>query len=375
MPNSLFTYIILGVLLLLVILVVILLFSRNNKKDDSSFKEFLDRELEKTKNEQRLTNNQILQAIVEIKASMSKELTGFNSNINKDFLTLSDRTVNKLTQLEERINKNIKDNQKESIDTFTNIQERLTKIDAAQKNIDALSKDINSLQNILNDKKNRGTFGEIELYSLLESAYGIDESRWQKQYHFETKEIADAVVFGGESLGIICIDSKFPLENYRRMYSEELPKEDREKAKNMFKADVKKHIDDISRKYIIPGVTSEFAYMFIPAEAIFADIYGYFQDICDYSYKSKVYMVSPTTLMAYITAIKSIYLGQQREEKAKDILRELSMLAEDFRRFDERRDKMLKSINSLESTYDEFNTSCEKISRKFDKINSGDLDE
>lgn len=369
--TEMIVYIVIG---LLAVLVIVLLVALLKKQDNGSdIKDYIDRELEQKQLEQRQYNNQMLQSIVDIKAGLSNDLLGFNSKLNNDFTVFSERTVNTLNQLEEKINTNLKESYKTNNETFTNIQERLTKIDTAQKNIEELSKDINSLQTILTDKKNRGTFGEIELYSLLESAYGIDDQRWQKQYHFDSNTIADAAIIGGESLGIICVDSKFPLENYRRIYDEEIAKEDREKAKTAFKSDVKKHIDAIKNKYIIPGVTAEFAYMFIPAEAIFAEIYGNYQDLCDYSYKSKVYMVSPTTLMAYLTAIKSIYLGQQRDQKAREILKELNALSIEFKRFSERSEKMHKLCGDLNEAFDQFKISTDKITKKFDKINSGDF--
>lgn len=399
MNKDIIFFLVIAVLLVLVIILFILLFLKRNSKVDNSLylKEYLDVELEKNKQEQRQSNayiiqtidqeleqkqaeqrqfnSQLLKAISEIQSSTSKDLLDFNNKLNTNISTLSDRTVNTLTQLEDRLNNNIKSNYKANSETFTKIQERLTKIDTAQKNIEDLSKDINSLQSILNDKKNRGTFGEIELYSLLESAYGIDDTRWQRQYHFENGSAADAAIFGGPSLGTICVDSKFPLENYRKMFDDAIAKEDREKAKSLFVSDVKKHINTIKEKYIIPGLTSEFAFMFIPAEAIFAEIYGNHQELCDYSYLAKVYMVSPTTLMAYLTAIKSIYLGQQREEKARDILRELAYLSDDFRRLSERNEKVMKQYQDLDKTFKEFNTSTEKIIKRFDKINNGSLNE
>lgn len=399
MNNEIFLYLIIGFLMVLVIVLFVVLLTKKNNANDNSLilKDYIDYELETYKMEQRQHNQQmlqsidqeieqkqaeqrqtyaqLLQAITDIKNNTTKDLLDFNNKMTNNMSTFSDRTVNTLNQLENRLNENIKSNYKANSETFTKIQERLTKIDTAQKNIEDLSKDINSLQSILADKKNRGTFGEIELYSLLESAYGIDDSRWVKQYHFDNGAIADAAIIGGSSLGIICVDSKFPLENYRRIYDENIAKEDREKAKNTFCADVKKHINDIKEKYIIPGMTSEFAFMFIPAEAIFAEIYGNHQDLCDYSYKTKVYMVSPTTLMAYLTAIKSIYLGQQREEKAKEILKELAYLSEDFRRLSERNDKLYKQYLDLNKSFNEFNTSTDKIIKRFDKINSGSLNE
>ena len=210
---------------------------------------------------------------------------------------------------------------------------------------------------------------------MLEAAYGTNEERYQKQYRLINGYIADAVIFGGESLGLICVDSKFPLENYRKLYDENASAQDKEVARKFFRNDVKKHIDDIKNKYIIPGVTAEMAYMFIPAEAVFSEIYSNFEDLVDLSYQSKVYLVSPTTLMAYITAIKSIYLGQTKDQKAKEIQILLNELSVEFNRFYERSQNLYKDYQKLNSDFDQVNTTSNKIVKKFEKINSGDIDE
>ena len=310
-------------------------------------------------------NNQYInKSILEIRSVLSNNLLTFSKNLNSDFMDLSDR-----------LNSNLIQSNKNSNEIFNNINERMVRIDEAQKGIDELSNEIVSLQTILNDKKNRGIFGEVELYSLLEAAYGNNLDKYQKQYKMPNGYIADAVIFGGETLGIFCIDSKFPLENYRRIYDEKLSIQDKQIARKQFKSDVKKHIDDIKNKYIIPGLTAELAYMFIPAEAIFAEIYANYSDLVEYSYKSKVYIVSPTTLMAYITAIKSIYLGHTKDENAKEIQLLLGELSNEFNRFYERCETLNKDYLKLQNDFEALNISSKKIIKKFNRINSGDIED
>lgn len=307
--------------------------------------------------------------------NMANNINEIKNSLNKDFLNFNNDINNEITNLSDRLNSNIIQSHKATNDVFNSIQERMIKIDEAQKGLNQLSNEVISLKNVLADKKTRGTFGEIELYSLLEASYGINDELYQRQYHLNNGSIADAVIFGGQLLGVLCIDSKFPLENYQRMYDENLTSIEKEQAKKQFKEDVKKHIHDISSKYIIPGVTADMAYMFIPAEAIFSEIYANFSELVELSYKSKVYLVSPTTLMAYITAIKSIYLGQKKDEKAKEIQLLLSELSIEFNRLYERTNNLYKDYQKLGNDFEGINTTSNKIIKKFNKINSGDIED
>jgi DNA recombination protein RmuC len=222
-------------------------------------------------------NNELSKSIYEIRNTLNKDFVDFNRSINGEFNSFS-----------ERVNSNLIKSYKSTNEVFKDLSEKMIRIDETQKSLNDLSEDIISLQNVLTDKKSRGSFGEIELYSLLESAYGDNRDLFDKQFKLPNGSIADAVVFGTETMGLICIDSKFPLENYRRIYDFDLDEKTRETARKQFRDDVKKHIDDISRKYIIDGITADMAYMFIPSEAVFAEIYGKYQEVIDYSYEKKV---------------------------------------------------------------------------------------
>lgn len=347
MDNTSLVFIItLGILcVLLLIVVVILILTKNSNKNE------------------------------DLKTSLNRDLLNFSKSLNENFHNLSESTNFKLNVLEDRISKNLSESYKTSSEYFNQINEKMVKIDEAQKGLSDLSYNITSLQSVLQDKKNRGTFGEIELYSLLESSFGINKDRWDRQFTLSNGYKADAVIFGGEKLGNIVVDSKFPLENYRRMYDDSLSKLEKEKARSLFKGDVLKHIKDIREKYIIPGETAELAYMFIPAEAIFAEIYANFDEVVEKSYESKVYIVSPTTLMAYITAIRSIYLGQKKDEKAKEIAQLLNELSIEFIRLKDRQEVLQRDVEKLIPDFESVFTTSNKIIKKFGKLNSGDIDD
>ena len=306
--------------------------------------------------------------------NMANNINEIKNSLNKDFLLFTSNINNQINDLSERLNSNIIQTHKATNEVFNNINERMIKIDEAQKGLNDLNNEVMSLHNVLTDKKTRGTFGEIELYSLLNNAYGNNEEFYQKQYHLPNGTIADAVIFGGNSFKILCIDSKFPLENYRRMYNDNLSEQDKELARRSFKDDVKKHLNDIHNKYIIPNITAEMAYMFIPAEAIFSEIYANFDELVDLSYKLKVYLVSPTTLMTYITAIKSIYLSQKKDEKAKEIEILLNDLASEFNRYNERTNLLYKDYEKLGNDFKNLNITSSKIINRFNSINSGEIE-
>ncbi|MEG0995293.1 MAG: DNA recombination protein RmuC, partial [Bacilli bacterium] len=191
-----------------------------------------------------------------------------------------------------------KENFEKTNKTFSNVLERLSKIDEAQKQIENLSGDIVSLQGILTDKKSRGIYGEVNLKLILSNVFGERNDKvYQLQYQMPNGTIADSILFAPKPLGMIAIDSKFPLENYRQMVDKKNSLDGRTLYEKQFKIDVKKHIDAISSKYIIGGVTSDQAIMFLPAEAIFAEINAYHQDLIDYAYQKRVWITSPTTLI------------------------------------------------------------------------------
>ena len=151
--------------------------------------------------------------------------------------------------INDHVNERLDVNFEKTNKTFTSVLERLSKIDEAQKKIDSLSTDILSLQSILTDKKTRGIFGEVNLKHILVSVFGENNDKIYKlQYTFETGVIADCVLFAPEPLGMVAIDSKFPLDNYRLMIDKKAGIVERQNAEKNFKSDVKKHIDAIASK-------------------------------------------------------------------------------------------------------------------------------
>ena len=347
-------YVIVGLLVLAIILLLINLLRKNNNTD-------------------------VVDRLSSLELSMVKEIgefkVNFASDIRKDFDTLDEKVDRKLTEINNRVTERLDQSLEKTNKTFANVLERLSKIDEAQKKIDGLGEDIISLQSILTDKKTRGIFGEVNLQFILENAFGgLNTGIYDLQHKMSNGYIADAILYAPAPLGTIAIDSKFPLENYERMTNKSLSKEERLVAEKQFKIDFKKHIDAIASKYIIPGETSNEAILFLPAEAIFAEVNAYHTDILNYAYSRKVWITSPTTLMSTLTVIEMILKNMERDKYAKIIHEELNKLSVEFARYKERWERLARNINTVSKSVEELNTTSDKITKRFDSINRVEVD-
>lgn len=351
-------YVIIGLLVLLIILnIIILVKSKKESIDEANMTERLGR----------------------FEVNINKEINDFNkelnNNINDKFETLSNKVEDKLNKINDKVNERLDQNFEKTNKTFTNILERLSKIDEAQKKIETLSTDIVSLQSILTDKKTRGIFGEVNLNHILKSVFGESNDKiYRLQYTLPNGAIADSILFAPEPLGTIAIDSKFPLENYRMMVDKKLPMEIRERYAKQFKIDVKKHIDAISEKYILRDVTANQAIMFLPAEAIFAELNAYHSDLIEYAYKRRVWITSPTTLMSTLTVIQMIIKNIERDKYTSIIHEELNKLGEEFDRYKVRWDRLAKSIQTVNKEVEEVQITSDKITKKFNRISGVEID-
>lgn len=322
----------------------------------------------------------IVERLGKLEVSVVKELSVFRSdfsrNLTEDFNQLNEKIEHRLRIINERVNERLDENFEKTNKTFVSVLERLAKIDEAQKKIDLLSNDIVALQSVLTDKKSRGVFGEVNLAHIMSSVFGEKNDKiYQLQYSFNNGLIADCLLFAPEPLGKIVIDSKFPLENYQTMVNKENSETIRLNAEKEFKLDIKKHINDIATKYIIPGVTTDQAILFLPAEAIFAEINAYHQDLIDYSYKKKVWITSPTTLISTLTTIQIIIKNIERDKYASIIHQELKYLDQEFKRYKERWDRLSKSIDVVSKEVKDIHVTTDKITKKFTSISQAEVQE
>lgn len=319
----------------------------------------------------------VAQQIGDLKENIAKTFSYSDKQTTEDFIKFSDKMMKSLDEQIEKINKKVDLRLGEGFEqtnkTFTSVVERLAKIDEAQKNIDKLSTEVVSLSDILSDKTARGAFGEVQLKQIFEVIYGENKPEiYEPQFTLSNGSRVDMILHAPEPTGDICIDSKFPLENYRRKYDSNTSDLDRKSAAKLFEADVKKHIDDISRKYIISGETALQAIMFIPAEAVFSDIHANHQALNDYGLKKGVLLASPTTLIAMLSIVQTALKDIERTKYSEQIQQELNKLAEEFGRYSQRWDKLKRSVETLSKSAGELDITSTKITKKFKQISKVD---
>jgi len=284
---------------------------------------------------------------------------------------LTKSTDARLEQISGKVAERLDEGFKKTNETFTNVMTRLATIDEAQKKIDSLTTNVVSLQNLLGDKRSRGAFGEVQLEGLVRNILPPDAYEFQAKLSNGNR--VDCLLILPAPTGRVPVDAKFPLENYHRMLEADLAESDRLVARRQFKADIKKHIDDISFKYLIKNETSDGAVMFVPAEAVFAEIHAYHSDLVEYAMNKHVWIVSPTTLMAVLNTAPAVMKDVQMREQVHIIQSELGKLSVDFKRFDERMKRLADNIRRAHEEAGQVEISSRKISDHFTRIEAVDV--
>ncbi len=244
---------------------------------------------------------------------------------------------------------------------FGEMQHKLGLVEEGSKRIFEIGKEISSLQQLLKAPKFRGGLGEFMLGDLISQI--LPKKFFETQYAFKNNVRVDAIIRVGEKL--LPIDAKFPLENFRK-YLESKGDDDGRKYRKMFFMDVKKHIDEISKKYILPDEgTYNFAFMYIPAENVYYEVIreeeGDERGILEYAMMKRVIPVSPNTFYAYLQVILLGLKGMEIEENARIIHDQMSKLKNDFEAFIEELSKMERHLNDLRSSY-------EKVEKRVDRV-------
>ena len=283
--------------------------------------------------------------------------------------TLNERLTEISGQVEKRLSKGFE----KTNETFTDVVKRLALIDQAQKRITELSSSVVSLQEVLTDKRSRGAFGEVQMAALVRNV--MPENTFALQYALSNGKRADCVLFLPEPSGNMVIDSKFPLDSFQRMVDPDAHATDRLSAERQFKQDIKKHISDIADKYIIANETADGAMMFIPAEAVFAEIHAHHSDLVEEAQRRRVWMVSPTTMMAVLTTARAVLKDSATRKQVHLIQEHLVALSKDFDRFKVRMNDLARHIKQANDDVGLVHTSANKISSRFEKIEKVELDE
>ena len=305
---------------------------------------------------------------VKVDESLEKNSRQLGERV-KELIETNERRLGEISgKVEERLDKGFE----KTTSVFADVLKRLALIDKAQEKIAELSGNVVSLQEVLSDKRSRGAFGEVQLSALISNM--MPENSYSLQHTFSNGVRADCALFLPSPTGTICIDSKFPLESYQRMTHLEIGDADRKTAEQQFRQDIKKHIKDIASKYIIPGETSDGAMMFIPAEAVFAEIHGNYPDLVDEAQRARVWLASPTTMMAVLTTSRAVIKDAATRKQVHIIQEHLIMLSQDFGRFQDRMDKLATHIDQANRDVLDVNKSAKKITSRFGKIEKVELE-
>ncbi len=285
---------------------------------------------------------------------------------------LAQALENRLGDFSKRVSDRLQESSTRNHSALTDLRERLAVIDQAQQNITALSSQVVGLQEILANKQARGAFGEIQLRDLVEpilppSAYGF-------QVTLSNGRRADCLLRLPNPPGSIVIDAKFPLESYEalRQASDEAAAT---RARRQFATDVRKHVQDIANRYIIPGETAESALMFLPSEAVYAELHANFRAVVEDSFRSRVWIVSPTTLMATLNTVRAVLKDVHMREQAGVIRTEVAHIIDDAVRLDERVGKLQRHFDQAGEDLRQIRISADKVTKRADRIGQLELEE
>ncbi|HEX3097079.1 MAG TPA: DNA recombination protein RmuC [Usitatibacter sp.] len=303
-----------------------------------------------------------------LRRAVSEELERNRNQLQLFEKGLAERVDSRLSEIGGKVNERLEVGFRRTNETFLSVMTRLQAIDEAQKKIDALATNVVSLQNLLGSKSSRGALGERQLEDIIRNY--LPETAFELQYTFRTANVrADCVLKLPEPMGLLAIDSKFPLENYERMISDGPDKV----GPALFKADVRRHVDAIASRYIIPGETADGALMFLPAESVFAEIHAHHRDLVEYAQQRRVWIVSPTTLMAVVNTARAVIRDVETRKQIHIIKDELGKLGREFGRFDERMKRLADHIRQANDDVKDVAVTSKKISDKFAAIERAEL--
>ena len=368
---SIIIFIISFTVLIVVIVFALVSFKSKQQNNNASLEQRLQFLQEQNTLLQNHLTEHLMKSFDSLRGQIIETLRHNAEQTDKQVEKLTQQTDQQLKEISSQVEKRLAEGFEKTTATFQDVIKRLALIDEAQKKITELSTNVVSLQEILADKRSRGAFGEVQLSALVSNI--LPKKSYALQYSFANNVRADCVLFLPEPSGTICIDAKFPLENYQRMMNAQINDTERTIATRHFKQDIKSHISAIASKYIIPNKTADGAIMFIPAEAIFAEIHGYHPELVQIAQQAKVWLTSPTTLMAILTTARAVIKDDATRKQIHIIQQHLGELGKDFSRFQARMAKLAQHIEQAHDDVEKVHTSAKKITSRFEKIEKVEL--
>ena len=322
--------------------------------------------------------NKILEQSGKNSESNNEKLERFQKNITESlanrFDALNKQINDKLIEINKKVDEKLAEGFKGTAETMAQVRERLQAIDDAQKNIEKLSTDVVSLRSVLEGNQSRGQYGEYQLSMVLHNVFGDTTGCYQEQYTMRKVKDgddvrADAVVFMPEPNKMICIDSKFPFQDYQRIFETDDANE-KERLTKEFGNAVKKHITVIKDKYIVEGKTAPEALMFIPNDGVFAFVHHNLEEVVEYARSKKVILTSPSTLPAILVTINMVRIEVERSKNAEEINKHLQRLAKDFEMFGREWDSFSNALERTTRQRETLDHRVGKITNKFQAINT-----
>lgn len=287
-------------------------------------------------------------------------------------LSLINMMEERLSKVQLQMNENLSHSSRRTAQSLGDLQQRLATIDKAQEKITKLSGDVLSLQDILSNKQTRGAFGEIQLTDIVSKALPSDG--FDLQATLSNGRRADCLIKLPNPPGPIVIDSKFPLEAYEALRNASSEVET-SAAVRLFKTSVRKHIKDISERYIIEGETADGAILFLPSEAVYAELHANYSEIVREGFSARVWIVSPTTCMATLNTMRAILKDARMREQAGAIRKELTSLYQDVDRLGVRVESLDRHFNQAAKDISDIKISADKAGRRAKRLDNFDFEE
>ena len=310
-----------------------------------------------------------------LKLSLSESMNGYReamlARLGETTQTLNERIDARLGEISGKVNERLDEGFRKTNETFASVMARLATIDEAQKKIESLTGSVVSLQELLGDKRARGAFGEVQLEGLVRNV--LPAAAYEMQCTLSNGSRADCVLKLPPPTGRVAVDSKFPLENYHRMFAEGTSEIERAAAQKQFRQDLRHHIEAIGSKYIVPGETSDGAVMFVPAEAVFAEIHAHHAEVVEFAMARRVWIVSPTTLMAVLNTARAVLKDVETRRQVHVIKECLARLAIEFHRFDDRMRDLARHIKQAHEDVEKVQLTSGKITQRFAQIEGVEL--
>ena len=359
MIGEIFFLIILAALGLIIILLVVFykIFVKNKSNKESELLEFVFQTLTKVSDGQQ----QLFGGLKNISETQSATHADMVKHVEA-----------RLTDVQNLVSENLLGSATKTAHTLGELQQRLMTIDKAQSNIEKLSSSVLSLQDILSNKQARGAFGEIQLNDIVLTALPPDAYSFQQT--LTNGKRVDCLIHLPNPPGPMSIDSKFPLEAYEALRAATSPVEKLAAQRN-FKLAVRAHIKAISEKYIIDGETADGALMFIPSEAVYAELHSNFSEVVREGFSARVWIVSPTTCMATLNTMRSVLKDARMREQAGKIRVELGALQKDVERLEMRAGNLTKHFELAAKDVEDIKISAKKASRRAIRLDRFEFEE